>query len=177
MKTKISQNIDREALAEVLEEIAAYFRKGTFELEGAAWQVPDALEVKLTHKEKKGRIATRIEWYWSTLAEYDDTAREEVVRWQESFNSVKKRLGRSLKAMHQAVRDGRLPETDLLDSFVADSQRMAETADPDWKEAMEEYLDHLLNLKGAVANSQLDVVAHELRDLGTRMKNCHREFK
>ncbi len=56
MKRKISQNLDRKELAEVLEEIAAYFRKGTFELEGAAWQVPDALEVKLKHKEKKGRF-------------------------------------------------------------------------------------------------------------------------
>ncbi len=133
--------------------------------------------IKLKHKEKKGRISTRLEWHWSTLAEYDDTAREEVVRWQESFNSVKKRLGRNLKAMHQAVRGGRLPEADLLASFSADSQHMADTADPDRKEAMDEYLDHLQNLKGAVANNPLDVVAHELRDLGTRMKNCHREFK
>ena len=58
MKRKISQNIDRRELAEVLEEIAAYFRKGTFELEGATWQVPDALTVNLKHKEKKGRWQT-----------------------------------------------------------------------------------------------------------------------
>lgn len=177
MKRKISKKINRRELADVLEEIAAYFRSGTFELEGAAWKIPDALEVKLKHKEKKGRIATRIEWHWSTLAEYDATARDEVVRWQESFSSVKKRLSRSLKAMHQAVRDGNLPDAGLLDSFCADSQHMAAAADPDWKEAMEEYLDHLQNLKGAVDSSQLEVVAHELRDLGTRMKNCHRDFK
>ena len=50
-------------------------------------------------------------------------------------------------------------------------------ADPDWKAAMEEYLDHMDNLQAAVANGQLDIIAHELRDLGTRMGQCHREFK
>ncbi len=177
MKTKISQSLERKELASVLEEIAGYFRNGTFELDGRSWQVPRALDVKLKHKEKKGRIATRIEWHWSTLSEYDATAREEVVRWQESFDKVKKRLARSLKAMHQTVRDGKMPDSDLLAAFVADSRHMADAADPDWQEAMEEYMDHLENLEGAVANSQLEVVAHELRDLGTRMKNCHREFK
>ena len=32
-------------------------------------------------------------------------------------------------------------------------------------------------VENAVASGNLEVVAHELRDLGTRMKNCHREFK
>jgi hypothetical protein len=30
---------------------------------------------------------------------------------------------------------------------------------------------------GNIERNQLEVVAHELRDLGSRMKNCHREFK
>lgn len=177
MKTRISRELNREALAEVLEELAGALRNGTFELDDRRWPVPALLGVKLKHKEKKGRIKTRIEWHWSTLADYDDAAREAVENWQKSFKDTKKRLGSTFKAMRKAVTAGQIPTDDLLAAFVADSQHMADTADPDWKEAMAEYLDHMANLQTAVAHRQLDVVAHELRDLGTRMKNCHREFK
>ena len=177
MKTRISKELNREELAEVLEELASALRNGTFELDDGRWPVPAALDVKLKHKEKKGRIKTRIEWQWSTIADYDETERKEVENWQKTFKDAKKRLGRTFKAMGKAVRDGQIPAEDLLAAFVADSHNMADTADPDWKEAMEEYLDHMANLQTAVARRQLDVVAHELRDLGTRMKNCHRAFK
>ncbi len=177
MKTRISKELNRDELAEVLEELAGALRNGTFELDAHRWPVPEVLGVQLKHKEKKGRIRTRIEWQWSTLADYDKTAREEVENWQKAFKEAKKRLGRTFKAMRKAVNDGQIPPEDILAAFVADSHNMADTADPDWKEAMEEYLDHMVNLQTAVANKQLEVVAHELRDLGTRMKNCHREFK
>lgn len=177
MKTRISKHLNREELAEVLEELAGALRNGTFELEDGRWPVPAALDVKLKHEEKKGRIKTRIEWQWSTLADYDDIARKEVENWRKSFKAAKKRLGRTFKAMRKAVTDGQIPTEDLLDAFIADSRNMAAAADPDWQEAMAEYLDHMVNLQTAVANRQLDVVAHELRDLGTRMKHCHREFK
>jgi len=177
MKTKINKSLGREELAEVLEEIAGYFRSGQFKLEGRSWQIPAAFDVRLKHKEKKGRIATRIEWHWSTLEDYDSAAREEVVRWQESFDNVKKRLARSLKEMNRSIKNGRVPKDDLVQAFAADSHAMAGAADPDWQEAMDEYLDHLKNLESAVASDNLEVVAHELRDLATRMKNCHREFK
>ena len=177
MPNKISQAIDRQELAEVLEEIAGHLRQGAFQLEGRRWPVPDTLAVKLKHKEKKGRIKTRIEWHWSTLADYDDAAREKVERWQSSLKEVKKRLGRTFKAMRQAVGEGRLPSESLLEDFVADSRAMDALADPDWKEAMDAYLDHMANLLAAARSGQLDIVAHELRDLAVRMKACHREFK
>ncbi len=56
MKRKISQNLDRRELAKELEEIAAYFRKGTFELEGASWQVPDALDQTETQGEEGAHL-------------------------------------------------------------------------------------------------------------------------
>ncbi len=177
METKIHKELNRNELAEALEEIAGALRNGTFELDNRSWPVPASLDVKLKHKEKKGRIKTRIEWQWSTLADYDDAAREEVENWQKSFKDAKKRLGRTYKAMRAVVKEGRIPGEDLLVAFVADSQHMAAVADPDWQAAMDEYLDHMGNLQAAVASRQLDSIAHELRDLGTRMGQCHREFK
>ena len=177
MPIKISKEIGREELAEILEEIAGHLRKGTFQLDDGRWPVPDALAVRLKHKEKKGRIRTRIEWQWSTLADYDQPAREEVERWQESFKEVKKRLGRTFKVLRKTVGEGRIPPEDQLADFVADSHAMNALADPDWKEAMAVYLDHMDNLLAAARSGQLDIVAHELRDLALRMQACHREFK
>jgi hypothetical protein len=54
---------------------------------------------------------------------------------------------------------------------------MARFADPEWQDAMNDYLDHLENLKLAVDRKQLEVVEHELRDLKTQMAACHREHK
>jgi len=42
---------------------------------------------------------------------------------------------------------------------------------------MNEYLDHLANLKRAVEKQQLEDVEHELRDLRTRWVACHCDFK
>jgi hypothetical protein len=54
---------------------------------------------------------------------------------------------------------------------------MAEFAEPEWQEAMHEYMDHLANLKRAAAANRFEAVAHELRDLRARWKACHRDFK
>jgi hypothetical protein len=40
-----------------------------------------------------------------------------------------------------------------------------------------ELADYLENLQRAVAEKQLEVVEHELRDLRTRWVTCHRDFK
>jgi len=70
-----------------------------------------------------------------------------------------------------------LPNAEILAEFVKDSERMADFTEPEWQEAMNEYLDHLANLKRAVENQQLEDVDHELRDLKTRWMACHRDFK
>ena len=61
--------------------------------------------------------------------------------------------------------------------FVESSRAFAAMAEPDWANAMQEYLDHLANLEHAVANRQQEVMLHELRDLQNCMSSCHREFK
>jgi len=177
MKNKIKKEFNRLELADQLEEIARQLRSGTFDAEGRQWSVPDTLEARIKHKEKKGRIETKLKWQWSTLADYAPTAREEVTRWQESFKTVKKRLAKEFKALQSQVQGGSLSQAETLAAFVEDSERMADFADPEWQEAMNEYLDHLANLQRAVQRRQLDDVAHELRDLRTRWVACHRDFK
>ena len=177
MKSKIKKEFNRLELADHLEKIARQLRSGTFDAEGRQWSVPETFEAGIKHREKKGRIETKLKWRWSTLADYEPSAREEVTRWQESFKTVKKRLAKEFKALQSVVQNGSLPNEEALSAFIKDSERMAEFAEPEWQEAMHEYLDHMANLKRAVERQQLDDVAHELRDLRTRWAACHREFK
>ena len=177
MKSKTEKEFNRVELADYLEKIAQHLRSGKFEAEGRQWSVPETFEAMIKHKEKKGRIETKLKWRWSTLADYDTSAREEVTRWQESFKTIKKRLAKEFKALQNQVQNGNLPNAETLTAFVKDSERMADFAEPEWQEAMHEYLDHLANLKRAVERQQLDDVEHELRDLRTRWIACHRDFK
>jgi XXXCH domain-containing protein len=177
MRYKIEKEFGRLELADHLEKIAAQLRNGTFEANGRQWTIPETFEAKIKHKEKKGRIETKLKWRWSTLSDYAPSAREAVARWQESFKTIKKRLAQEFKALQSAVKEGTIPPDDALAEFVKDSERMAEFAEPEWQAAMHEYMDHLANLKRAAADKQLEVVEHELRDLAARWMACHRDFK
>jgi XXXCH domain-containing protein len=160
--------MSRLELADYLTNLGEQLRQGTFAAQGRHWTVPDDLFVRMEFKEKKGHLAARLSWSWSTLGDYDRAAREEINRGQDSMKTVKKRLGADFKALQQAVNQGGLPDARTLDNFVASSRAFAAKADPDWGTAMQEYLDHLANLEHAVANRQQEVMLHELRDL----QNC-----
>lgn len=126
---------------------------------------------------KKCRIETKLKWRWSTLADYDPSARIEVTRLQESFKTIKMRLAKEFKVLQNDVQNGNLPHEETLTAFATDSERMAEFAEPAWQDVMDEFMDHLENLKRAVEKQQLDDIEHELRDLRTRWISCHRDFK
>ena len=177
MKNRIEKEFKRLELAEYLEKIAEQLRSGKFVVEGRPWTIPERLKSQIKHREKKGRIEIKLKWQWSTLPDYEPAAREEVARWQDSFKSMKKKMAAELKTLEKAVAGGEFPKRTTLNEFIAHSEQMAEFADPEWQESMNEYMDHLANLQRAVEIRQLEVVKHELRDLRTRMKACHRDFK
>lgn len=110
---------------------------------------------------------------------YPDVDRREIVRWKDSLKTVKKRLNSSLNALMREVQQSNngLPDAQVLSDFVKHSRAFAQYAEPEWQPAMDEYLDHLKNLERAVSDRQPETVAHELRDIKSRMTACHREFK
>ena len=177
MKNKIEKQFNRLELADFLEKIAGELRSGTIVAEDRQWSIPEIIEATVKHKEKKGRIKTKLKWAWSTLDDYEPAAREEVTRWQDSFKALKKRMATEFKILEKAVAGGGYPDEGILEEFISHSNEMARFAEPEWQEAMIEYQDHLENLKRAVANKQLEVVHHEIRDLRARMRACHRDFK
>jgi XXXCH domain-containing protein len=177
MGDKAEQAMSRLELADYLTNLGQQLRQGAFAVQGRHWTVPDNLNVRLEFKEKKGHLAAKLSWSWSSLGDYDQAARQEVSRGQDSLKTVKKRLGAAFKALQQAVSPGGWPESRVLEDFAATSRAFAAMAEPEWETAMQEYLDHLANLEHAVANRQQEVMLHELRDLQAGMSSCHREFK
>jgi XXXCH domain-containing protein len=174
---KRENTLSRQNLADYLEDWARGLRQGQLEVEGATWSVPEEVEAKLNLKEKKGRLVLKLKCTWETLPEYKLEAREPVVRWQESFKTLKNRLGSHFKELQQAVVQGKFPDAQVLADFVADSQALAKMAEPEWQESMQAYLEHLAALERAVAGRDLEAVRHEVADLRTAMATCHREFK
>jgi XXXCH domain-containing protein len=177
MGHKDDETINRQDLADRLEDLARGLRTGKMEVEGKTWSVPEKVAAQVHLTEKKGSLVLKLKCRWATLEEYHPEAREPVVRWQESFKTLKKRLGVQFKGLHQALAQGNFPEAKALTEFVADSQAMAKMGEPEWQEAMQSYMDHLANLTRAVAARDLAAAKHEMADLQTAMAVCHREFK
>jgi XXXCH domain-containing protein len=177
MTQKTDDIVSRETLADRLEELARGLRAGKMEVEGRTWSVPEQVAGELHLKEKKGCLVLKLKCRWGTLAEYHPEAREPVVRWQESFKTLKKRLAMEFKGLQQTLSTGELPAPQPLTAFVADCQAMAKMAEPEWQEAMRSYLAHLAALERAVAGGDLAAAKHEVADLATAMTVCHREFK
>jgi XXXCH domain-containing protein len=137
----------------------------------------DEFGAKVQLKEKKGRIELKINCRWSTLEDYSEQAREQIADWHKSMKAVKKRMGVSFKEITKSAENGKFPDAGNIDDFVETSRTFAKSADPEWKDAMDEYMDHLENFVRAVEGQQFDVMLHEIRDLQYRMKGCHKEFK
>jgi XXXCH domain-containing protein len=177
MPEKAESTLTRQELADYLEDLARGFRQGTVKVEGATWTVPEKVEAELHLKEKRGSLALKLKCRWDTLGEYQPEAREPVVRWQESFKTLKKRLGTQFRELQQTVLQGKFPDARMLADFAADSRTMAQMAEPEWQEAMQAYLAHLAALERAVGARDLEAAHHEIADLRTAMAVCHREFK
>jgi XXXCH domain-containing protein len=177
MADKIEKDLDRLELAYYLESLAEQVRSGRLKAADREWTIPDSLPVKIRFKEKKGCIRTRISWKWSTIDDYEEKDREVVKTWKKTLKVNKKRLSKSFGKLKKDVSNDLIPDEKAMAVFMADNRKFAELTEPEWREAMDAYMDHLENLERAVKNRQLDVIKHELRDLGNQMKACHKEFK
>jgi XXXCH domain-containing protein len=177
MGDRIEKKFGRLELADFLEGLSKQLKNGTIEAGGRTWTVPETIEARVQFKEKKGRLVTKMGWRWASIGDYEKTDREEVTRWKTSFKTVKKQLTASFKGLQRSVAGGKLPDEKILQSFVEQSQAFSDMAEPDWKEAMQEFLDHLENLQWAAKAGQIEVLEHEMRDMRNRMRECHREFK
>lgn len=80
--------MSRLELADYLTNLGEQLRQGAFSAQGRHWRVPDNPNVRMEFKEKKGHLAAKLSWSWSTLGDYDRAAREEVTRGQDSMKTL-----------------------------------------------------------------------------------------
>jgi len=111
------------------------------------------------------------------LKEYDSDAQKTVDDWQDSIKSIKERMSGAYKNIYRTLKNHKFPEEKDIEALIGSSQSFLRIVDSDMEDAMKEFMDHLYNLKQAMASGLLSVMEHEVRDIGSRMRNCHREFK
>lgn len=177
MKDSTEKKLSREEIAKQLEDLAHSIRKGHFSSGNSALSVPDEIDAKIRFKEKKGRFEAKLKLRWSTLKDYDQSARKALDDWQDSKKSIKKRMMSAYKNILRTVKDQQFPEQTDIEELIESSKAFFEIADSEMEDAMKEFMGHLENLKQARASALLNVVQHEITDIGYRMRNCHREFK
>ena len=177
MDDKIEKEFSRNEFSAYLATLSQQLQNGKISSAKGVWTVPETFGAKIQLKEKKGRIELKINCRWSTLADYTDQDREQIDSWHDSMHAVKKRMGSSFKEITKSAAAGNFPETRTVDDFVKTSKIFAESADPEWKDAMDEFMDHLENFVRAIEGQQFEVMHHKIRDLQYRMKGCHKEFK
>jgi XXXCH domain-containing protein len=177
MGEKETKTLNRLELAEYLTNLGEQLRRGVLETRGRQWTIPEDLDFRMEFKEKHGRLVAKLSWSWSSRGDSAPDFRDAASRGPESLKTVKKRLGADFKNLQGVARQGALPDAGTLAAFVASSQAFAALAEPDWQEAMRDYLDHLAELQQAVASRELEGVVDALGALQNCLTACHQKFK
>jgi XXXCH domain-containing protein len=173
---KIAGELPRAELAAQLEALARKLRRGKFPWGEQVFQVAERVETKIKLKEKDGRISVKVRFQFPTLAAREETEAE-TQRRRETFQEVKKKLGRVFSKLLRAETLVAFPKEGEIQEYLDLSREFAQYADPAWLVEMQEYLDHSENLRLACQNSQFEMFRHELRDLQNRMNACHSSYK
>jgi XXXCH domain-containing protein len=175
-KEKIEGEFHRLELADHLEILARKLRLGKFRLGEQDFRVPQRLAGKIKVKEKKGRLEAEVEFRFAAAEPLDEAAQAEIERRLLSFKEVKKRLGVVFGELLKSSVVVAFPQEPVMQEYLELSKEFGRWADPAYAAEMQEYLDHVENLRLAFENRQFDMFQHELRDLQARMTACHRGF-
>jgi len=170
---QMEKQYEREHLAELLESLAAELRKGSVEIDGQVFHAPQLVETRIKVAERKGTVRFHLKWGWSTLRDYSESERKKVEQWRASFNELKKALSHTFDELCDAVNRNVLPGAQTVKEFLDQCNAFAAMADPDWRDAVKEFLDHAENLFRTVEKGDRQAISHELDDLRRRMTGCH----
>ena len=175
MEDKVKRDLPRQELADYLEKLAQQLRRGSFEVEGKPWDVPESLDTKIEIQEKKGCVNAKVRFRWSVLDKYDEKTRAGMIRRQQDFKDLKNQLTEVFSELLGLAQLWVLPPESKVMRLVELSRELAKFADPDWETEMKEYLDLVDNLYGALKKGQMELFLHILSDLKTLVRTCHRE--
>lgn len=184
----------RLEMADYLENLARQLKARTFQVAGERYIVPEALEGKVELRAKMGRVSLKLRFKWPKPPEAEAAAAPPPVARLEpaapaptvglpaaataqSFKEIKHRMGSLFAELLKAAGQGTLPPLEGVEAFLELCRASSHLAEPDWETEMQEFMDHAENLLRIRREGSLEMFAHELRDLQTRMKACHQEYK
>ena len=177
MEKRNEKMISPSGLADRLEAMARQLRDGKFETHSGSWPVPESFSAKIKIIEKKGRLQTSLKFRWPTVDHYAPPQKAAIKDWENQFKAVKKKLGRSFKALSRAAAQDELPASEVVDQYLSDSTAFEAISGEQWPEEMAIYQDHVMNMKRAVDSGRLADFQHEVRDVRSAMAACHKAFK
>ncbi|MCL6620751.1 MAG: GAK system XXXCH domain-containing protein [Syntrophobacterales bacterium] len=175
-----------DELADYLEGLARQLKSRSLTVAGERFSLSGDLEGKVELWAADGRFGLKLKARWSRgpvpgrpPRPHGPVPRPGIAPPQapaRGFKEIKKRLGRVFGQLKKAAAQGELPPAALVGEFLTLSRDSARFAEPRWEPQMQEFLDHADNLERACAHGHLELFAHELRDLESRMRTCHEEF-
>lgn len=120
-------------------------------------------------------------------AQGDPKAADAAARGREKYRQLKKALQADYKALRKAAEEGRMPAQDVVESFLALGESMAESAQPlkgaggpevaEIRQANAAYLEDARALRRAVSARDAAALSEVLARLERRKSACHAQFR
>jgi XXXCH domain-containing protein len=95
----------------------------------------------------------------------------------DEFKSVKQSLSAIQLIIKKGLKDGRLPRMEDVDRFIATSREMERLCKIEWRVAMDDYMDRLVQFEIAIKNGELHVIEDAFHKLLDSKKACHTRFR
>ena len=96
---------------------------------------------------------------------------------QHVFKLVKRRLSALQRILKTDLEEGRMPLAIDVAEFVETSAEMDDLCEPEWRTAMDAYMELLESFKSAVSGENTEKARQRFQDLLTSKISCHKQFR
>ena len=96
---------------------------------------------------------------------------------KDAFSSLKQRLSAIQLVLKKDFAEGRVPQTEDADKFIAISEEMHRSCQADWRAAMDRYMGWLAQFKTAMRKGERTVIEDAFHELIECKNACHKSFR
>jgi len=99
-------------------------------------------------------VRYKVEWHWSSLEDYDEAARGQLLEQRQSFQADQEKLAITFKQLKRALPETVQPDDTVVQEFMVSTRAFVALAEPEWRQPAEEFMGHLENLLRALESGQ-----------------------
>ena len=100
-----------------------------------------------------------------------------IEKKQSEFSTVKQNLSAQQKILKTALDDGRLPKEKEVAEFAALSEKMESLCDPEWRSAIDAYMNQLEKFQAAMAGGNSQATRDQYQELLNCKISCHKTYR